>query len=101
MSQPIVGYSNADFEAIVLLAAEIAAGGDAGAQTIDVGRDHMVQAIADYLPSRDVEMLEYMELLAVFEASNRKMLPKKYATMSADELQARLEILRLECGNRR
>jgi len=24
------------------------------------------------------EMLEYMELLAVFEASNRKMLPKKY-----------------------
>ena len=93
--------SNADFEAIVLLAAEIAAGGDAGAQTVNVGASRMVQAIADYLPSRDVKMLEYMELLAVFEASNRKMLPKKYATMSADELQARLEILRLECGNRR
>jgi len=46
-------------------------------------------------------MLEYMELLAVFEASNRKMLPKKYQTMSTDELQARLELLRLECGNRR
>jgi len=101
VSQPIVGMSNADFEAIVLLAAEIATGGDAGAQTINVGRDQMVQAIADYLPSRDVKMLEYMELLAVFEASNRKMLPKKYATMSADELQARLEILRLECGHRR
>ena len=79
VSQPIVGMSNADFEAIVMLAAEIAAGGDAGAQTLNVGRDHMVQAIADYLPSRDVKMLEYMELLAVFEASNRKMLPKKYA----------------------
>jgi hypothetical protein len=101
VSERIVGMSNADFEAIVLLAAEIAAGRDAGAETVNVGRDDMVQAIADYLPSRDVKMLEFMELLAVFEASNRKMLPKKYETMSADELQARLEILRLECGNRR
>ena len=56
---------------------------------------------ADYLPSRDVEMLEYMELLAVFEASNRRMLPKKYAELSVDELQARLMILKAECGNRR
>ena len=31
----------------------------------------------DYLPSRDVQMLEYMELLAVFEASNRRMLPQE------------------------
>ena len=61
----------------------------------------MEQAIADYLPSRDTKMLEYMELLAVFEASNRKMLPRKYQTMSAEELQARLDLLRLECGNRR
>jgi hypothetical protein len=61
----------------------------------------MAQAIGDYLPSRDRKMIEYMELLAVFEASNRKMLPKKYETMGAEELQARLDVLRLECGNRR
>ena len=30
-------------------------------------------------PSRDVELLEYMELLAVFEASSRRLLPAKYA----------------------
>jgi hypothetical protein len=42
-----------------------------------------------------------MELCAVFEASNRNMLPKKYQTMSGDELQARLDVLRLECANRR
>jgi transitional endoplasmic reticulum ATPase len=100
VSQPLLGMSNADFEAVVLLAAEIASGPD-GTGPVLVGREHMVQAIGDYLPSRDVKMLEYMELLAVFEASNRKMLPLKYQTMSADELQARLEILRLECGNRR
>jgi transitional endoplasmic reticulum ATPase len=101
VSQPLLGLSNADFEAVVLLAAELAAGADAGAATVRIGREQMVQAIADYLPSRDVKMLEYMELLAVFEASNRKMLPLKYQTMSAEELQARLELLRLECGNRR
>jgi SpoVK/Ycf46/Vps4 family AAA+-type ATPase len=101
VSQPLLGLSNADFEAVVLLAAEISAGPEGGTGTVRVGPEHMVQAIADYLPSRDVKMLEYMELLAVFEASNRKMLPLKYQTMSADELQARLELLRLECGNRR
>jgi len=100
ISQPMVGLSNADFEAIVLLASEIAAGHEPST-TVTVGREQMVQAIADYLPSRDVKMLEYMELLAVFEASNRKMLPRKYQAMSADELQARVELLRLEIGTRR
>ena len=100
VSTPLLGLSNADFEAVVLLASEIAAGAD-GTGGVRIARDHMVQAIGDYLPSRDVKMLEYMELLAVFEASNRKMLPRKYQTMSAEELQARLELLRLECGNRR
>jgi transitional endoplasmic reticulum ATPase len=100
VSMPMLGLSNADFEAVVLLASELAAGSDPSAP-VPIGRDLMVQAIADYLPSRDVKMLEYMELLAVFEASNRKMLPKKYQTMRADELQARLELLRLECGTRR
>lgn len=103
ISQPIVGLSNADFEAIVLLAAEIASGPDGGTPgaTVSVTRAHLAQAIADYLPSRDTKMLEYMELVAVFEASNRTMLPKKYQTMSGEELQARLELLRIECANRR
>jgi transitional endoplasmic reticulum ATPase len=100
VSVPLLGLSNADFEAVVLLASELAVGTDPSA-AVPIGRELMVQAIADYLPSRDVKMLEYMELLAVFEASNRKMLPRKYQTMSAEELQARLDLLRLECGTRR
>jgi SpoVK/Ycf46/Vps4 family AAA+-type ATPase len=100
-TEKMVGLSNADFEAIVLLAAELASGGDGSVRSPRVTGEHLGQAIADYLPSRDSKMLEYMELLAVFEASNRKMLPRKYQTMSAEELQARLELLRLECGNRR
>ena len=67
----------------------------------EVTEQNLVDAVRDYLPSRDVVMLEYMELLAVFEASNRKMLPKKYADLGVDELSDRLNRLKLEVGNRR
>jgi len=52
-------------------------------------------------PSRDVELLEYMELLAVFEASSRRLLPAKYAGMAPEELDHRLRLLRATVGNRR
>ena len=96
----MVGYSNADIEAIVLMANQYASETAEKAEaplTVEV----MTRAVQDYLPSRDVEMLEYMELLAVFEASNRRMLPKKYADLSVDELQARLLRGKLLIGNRR
>ncbi len=95
----VLGYSNADLEAIVLLAADYAARDREGDSALLP--DDLSRAIADYLPSRDVQMIEYMELLAVFEASNRRMLPAKYANMPVDELQARLALLKAECGNRR
>jgi hypothetical protein len=63
--------------------------------------DDLARAVRDYLPSRDVEMIEYMELLAVFEASNRRMLPQKYADLSVEDLQARLQQLKLKVGYRR
>jgi ATP-dependent 26S proteasome regulatory subunit len=99
VSDKIVGYSNADFEAICLLANDYAADESGKEGTISV--DHFIHAVQDYLPSRDLEMLEYMELLAVFEASNRRMLPDKYAKLSVDELQKRLAELKLRCGHRR
>lgn len=98
-STKLVGYSNADVEAVVLLANDDAAreaGGDA-----PVLSEHFVKAAADYFPSRDVELLEYMELLAVFEASSRRLLPAKYAHMTPEELDARLRLLRATVGSRR
>lgn len=98
-STKLVGYSNADVEAVVLLANDDAAreaGGDA-----PVLAGHFVKAAADYFPSRDVELLEYMELLAVFEASSRRLLPAKYAHMTPEELDARLRLLRATVGTRR
>jgi transitional endoplasmic reticulum ATPase len=90
----LVGYSNADIEAVVLLANDYA--GDA-----TVALAHFSDAIRDYLPSRDSEMLEYMELVAVFEASNRRMLPKKYADLPVEELERKLANLRVRVGARR
>jgi AAA+ superfamily predicted ATPase len=98
LAEPLVGYSNADLEAIVMLASDYAAERAADAR---VNADDLAQALRDYLPSRDVAMLEYMELLAVFEASNRRMLPKKYADLSVDDLQAKLGLLRAQVGARR
>jgi transitional endoplasmic reticulum ATPase len=94
LAQNIVGYSNADIEAIVMLANDYS--GDN-----PVREDDLARAVKDYLPSRDLQMLEYMELLAVFEASNRRMLPKKYADVPVEELQARLQALKLQVGSRR
>jgi ATP-dependent 26S proteasome regulatory subunit len=99
VSSKIVGYSNADFEALALLANDYAA--DRAGPDAVLGVDDFQKAVADYLPSRDQEMLEYMELLAVFEASNRRMLPAKYARLTIDELHTRLAELKGRVGGRR
>lgn len=98
-SAKLVGYSNADVEAVVLMANDDAAreaGGDA-----PVTAEHFEKAASDYFPSRDAELLEYMELLAVFEASSRRLLPAKYAHMTPEELDVRLRLLRATVGTRR
>ncbi|HPK70923.1 MAG TPA: hypothetical protein PLN93_03190, partial [Vicinamibacterales bacterium] len=98
-SARLVGYSNADVEAVVLMANDDAAREAGGEATVE-GR-HFERAAADYFPSRDAELLEYMELLAVFEASSRRLLPPKYASMTPEELDLRLRTLRLAVGSRR
>ncbi len=96
-SKKLVGYSNADVEAVILMANDDAA--RASETTVTAAR--FVSAAADYFPSRDAELLEYMELLAVFEASSRRFLPAKYSGMTPEELDLRLRQLRLTVGGRR
>lgn len=96
-SQKLIGYSNADVEAVILMALDDAARD--GSATVDASR--LIRAAADYLPSRDSELLEYMELLAVFEASSRRLLPPKYAAMTPEQLDLRMRQLRALVGSRR
>ena len=96
-SRKLVGYSNADVEAVILMAND-----DAARESMTaVGPERFVRAAADYFPSRDVELLEYMELLAVFEASSRRLLPAKYANITPEELDLRMRQLRMIVGSRR
>src|SRR5690349_16426188 len=111
-SSKLVGYSNADIEAVILLANE-----DAARESLDDGADnaeganaagdppvldrHFLRAAVDYFPSRDVELLDYMELLAVFESSSRRLLPPKYASLTPEDLDTRLRHLRAIVGSRR
>ncbi len=98
-SAKLVGYSNADVEAVVLLANDEAARQHGSEHP--VGAEHFAAAAADYFPSRDVELLEYMELLAVFEASSRRLLPAKYASLTPEALDLRMRQLRAAVGGRR
>ena len=96
-STKLIGYSNADVEAVVLMANDDAARADQST----VSADNFTRAASDYFPSRDAELLEYMELLAVFETSSRRLLPAKYAKMSPEDLDLRLRTLRAIVGSRR
>lgn len=91
LSERLIGYSNADLEAVVLMALAIAQRDGA-----EAGWPQLEEAVADYLPSRDAAMLDYMELLAVFEASRRSMLPVKYRELSPEQLRERLARIKLE-----
>jgi transitional endoplasmic reticulum ATPase len=91
VSEPLIGYSNADLEAVCLLAHDLAE-----QQSGRVTAEIFQQAVADYLPPRDTRMLEYMELLAVFETSRRSLVPERLRHLSGTELNERLRALRSE-----
>ncbi len=90
------GYSGAELEAVLLAAASLA--GDDDQDCIE--QPHVDQASKDVIPSRDTRMLDYMEMLAVFECSARRMLPDRFRDLNTDDVQQRLDGLRLQLGRR-
>lgn len=90
------GYSGAEIEAVLLAAASLA--GDSDQDAIQQG--HLDQASSDVIPSRDARMLEYMELLAVFECSAKRMLPDRFQDLTTEQVQERIDALRIQLGRR-
>jgi len=84
------GYSNADLEAIALLALDNAR--DDGAAALALA--HLQQAIADFIPPQHSDTLQLMELLAVQESSRRSLLPERFATLAPAEVSARIAELK-------
>ena len=75
------GYSNADLEAIALLALDLAR--EAGAALAVL---HLQQAIADFIPPQHTDTIQLMELLAVQESSRRSLLPECFAKLAPSEV---------------
>lgn len=83
------GYSNADLEAVGLLALEFAHRANA---TLDLS--HIVAAAEDFIPSREEDMINLMELLAVQETSRRSLLPERFTRMSTAEINGQVNELK-------
>ncbi len=82
--EPLNGYSNADLEAIALLALDIARNDGAQASALSV--THLQQAIADFIPPQHLDTIQLMELLAVQESSRRSLLPERFASIAPSEV---------------
>lgn len=91
---PLDGYAAADLEALALMAYDDVKTGylpegveeNPGHVTVEFVR----QAVRDFMPTREAEMIAYMELLAVHEASNRRLLPPRFREMEVRELNHRI-----------
>ena len=93
------GYSAAEIEAVLLAAVRVAVvESDADNPVIDVA--HLQAAIKDVVPTRDFRMIEYMEMLAVFESSSRSMLPDRFREMDQEEIQGKLDFMRARLAGR-
>jgi transitional endoplasmic reticulum ATPase len=85
LCETLTGYSNADLEALALLAVELAR-----QQNTALNAQALHSAALDFMPPQERDMIEFMELLAVSETSRRSMLPKRYRDMAVADIQSLL-----------
>ena len=58
----------------------------------------VLEAIADFRPSAHVERLELMDLLAVKECTDTRLLPERFRKLSLAQVNARIEQLKTSVG---
>jgi transitional endoplasmic reticulum ATPase len=86
LCETLAGYSNADLEALALLAVELARNAKTPLDAAALGL-----AAQDFMPPQERDMIDFMELLAVSETSRRSMLPKRYRDMAMADIQSNLQ----------
>lgn len=89
LCEGLTGYSNADLEALALLAVGFSR---TARQRLDA--TVMKQAVDDFMPPQEQDMITFMELLAVSETSRRSMLPKRFSEMAIPDIQSNLALAR-------
>lgn len=85
LCESLSGYSNADLEALALLAVE-----SAHTQAMPLDAAVLSAAALDFMPPQERDMIEFMELLAVSETSRRTLLPKRFRDMATADIQSHL-----------
>lgn len=85
------GDTGAEIEAVLRVARDLA--DDAGRKTLE--KADLDAAVADFIPTRDQFSLRYMEAVAAFECSSRRLLPERFATLGADALSRQIQELRV------
>ncbi|MEZ4464145.1 MAG: ATP-binding protein [bacterium] len=92
--EPLEGYAAADLEAVALMAYDDLQSGTLPAGVTvapeKVTAPFLAQAVHDFMPTREADMIRYMELLAVNEASNRRLLPPRYSDIDVADLTTEL-----------
>jgi len=89
----VKGYSGAELEAVMLQARWFAR--RAGRERVT--QDDLLAAADDYLPTRNDRMIAFMEILAMLEASSRRLIPaEQLQRYSREELVRRAQQLRME-----
>ena len=90
----LTNYSGAELEAVALLSNSFAR----EAEAVIIKDEHLKAAIDDFIPNRNKKMIEFMELLAVFECSSKRMIPPQYQNIDNEELSEKLHLLKKLIG---
>jgi transitional endoplasmic reticulum ATPase len=61
---------------------------------ISITEDIIRQAIADFMPPQERDMIAYMNMLAIQETSRRSLLPMRYQNLTGNEVLNELNQLR-------
>jgi AAA+ superfamily predicted ATPase len=61
--------------------------------------ESVIEEISDYIPPDVARQREFQELLAVMECTSRELLPEKYKDLGREQIEARLNEIRLQIGD--
>ncbi|MEE2755664.1 MAG: ATP-binding protein [Myxococcota bacterium] len=98
---PLDGYAAADLEAIVLMAFDEQQHASKSESRRKLTLKHLSSAAENFMPTRETSMIEYMKLLAIYEASNRKLLPEQYRAIEVETLHEKLREMRMALAQER
>ena len=90
IAEGLNGLSGAEIESVLLGSLDYAE--EDGRKMVRAS--DILSAARDFIPSRDANVLQLMELLAVFECSSKRLLPERFQDVDTGQLNARLRALK-------